>query len=216
MPGRLLRACCCAALIWSTATAAAVVEVSIIDQGNKPLADAVIVLQPTAASRVRTKAQRAVIEQIDREFNPFVSVVQTGTTVALPNRDPLLHHVFSFSKAKTFEIKLYRGEAPRDVLFDEPGVVALGCNIHDWMEGYVLVVDSPYHAKTGSQGNARVANLPAGEYRVWFWHPHQQKPPQQQTLRVLQNDKRQLTTRFDIETRTRRVKPPLQADNYAG
>ena len=135
MRGRLLHACGCAALIWSTSTAAAVIEVRIVDQGNKPLADAVIVLQPADASRARTKAARAVVEQIERDFNPFVSVVQTGTTVAFPNRDPLLHHVFSFSKTKTFEIKLYRGEAPRDVLFDEPGVVALGCNIHDWMEG---------------------------------------------------------------------------------
>jgi plastocyanin len=216
MSAPLQRACWFAALVYATPAAAAVVEVNIIDQAGKPLEDAVMVLQPATGTRSRNKPQRAVIEQVDREFRPFVSVVQTGTTVAFPNRDPLLHHVFSLSQAKTFEIKLYRGEAPRDVLFDEPGVVALGCNIHDWMEGYVLVVDSPYHAKTGHQGNARIANLPAGDYRLWFWHPHQNKPPQQQSLKVGQNDKRNLTTRFEIGKRVRRAKPPLQDDAYAG
>jgi plastocyanin len=213
---RLQRSLWFAAWMLSASASAAVIEVNVYDQGNKPLADAVVVLQRAGPAKSGNKPKRAVIEQIDREFNPFVSVVQTGTTVAFPNRDPLLHHLFSFSQAKTFEIKLYRGEAPRDLLFDEPGVVALGCNIHDWMEAYVLVVDSPYHAKTSSQGNALVINLPAGDYRLWFWHPHQKKPPPPQTLRVAQSDKRQLTTRFEIEKRPRRDKPPLQADNYAG
>jgi len=216
MSAPLQRALWFAALIYAAPGTAAVVEVNITDQAGKPLADAVMVLQPAAATRGKNRPQRAVIEQIDREFHPLLSVVQTGTTVSFPNRDPLLHHVFSFSPAKTFEIKLYRGESPRDVLFDEPGVVALGCNIHDWMEGYVLVVDSPHYAKTGNQGTARISNLPAGSYRLWFWHPHQNKPPQSQNLKVGQNEKRQLTTRFEISKRDRRVKPPLQDDAYAG
>jgi plastocyanin len=83
---------------------------------------------------------------IDREFTPYVSVIQTGTRVEFPNRDPIQHHVYSFSPAKTFEIKLYSGRSPESILFDKPGVITIGCNIHDWMIAYVLVVPTPYFA----------------------------------------------------------------------
>ena len=111
-----------------------------------------------------------VIEQVDREFLPYMTVVQTNTPVVFPNRDPIQHHVYSFSPAKNFEIKLYSGNSPQ-VLLDKPGMITLGCNIHDWMIAYIYVADSPYFAKTGSDGQAVLAALPAGRYRVHVWHP---------------------------------------------
>ena len=86
---------------------------------------------------------------MEREFVPFVTVVQTGTVVTFPNRDPILHHVYSFSPAKQFEIKLYTGKSPTEIVFDKAGVVTLGCNIHDHMIAYVYVSDSPWTAMTG-------------------------------------------------------------------
>lgn len=74
---------------------------------------------------------RAVIAQHDREFIPFATVVRTGTAVTFPNRDQVMHHVYSFSSAKSFQIKLYEGDPPNPIVFDKPGVVAVGCNIHD-------------------------------------------------------------------------------------
>jgi hypothetical protein len=56
------------------------------------------------------------------------------------------------------------------VVFDKPGVVVLGCNIHDSMVAWVLVVDTPYFARTDGSGVATLANLPPGDYRLRAWH----------------------------------------------
>ncbi|MEO8060774.1 MAG: methylamine utilization protein [Burkholderiales bacterium] len=113
------------------------------------------------------------IGQRDREFEPMVTVVSTGTRVLFPNRDKVKHHVYSFSAAKTFAIQLYSGTPAEPIVFDKPGVVVIGCNIHDWMLAYVAVVDSPWFAKTAANGHTEIANLPAGRYTVNVWHPYQ-------------------------------------------
>jgi hypothetical protein len=97
--------------------------------------------------------------------------VFVGSTVAFPNRDSVRHHVYSFSPAKRFELPLYAGVPAQPVLFDKPGVVVLGCNIHDWMIGYIYVSESPWFAKTGADGKALLADLPARAYTVRVWHP---------------------------------------------
>ena len=93
-----------------------------------------------------------------------------GTPVTFPNRDSVRHQVYSFSPAKRFELPLYTG-VPQAVVFDKPGVVVLGCNIHDWMVGYVYVSESPYFAKTNADGKAVLADLPPRSYVVRVWHP---------------------------------------------
>ena len=113
----------------------------------------------------------AIIDQVNKHFVPRVSVVRTGTTITFPNSDRIRHQVYSFSPAKTFALKLYAGSPKTPVDFDQPGLVVLGCNIHDTMVAFVGVVDSPYFAKTSESGNA-VLNLPAGRYRLRAWHPN--------------------------------------------
>ena len=88
-----------------------------------------------------------------------------------PNKDDVRHHVYSFSPAKRFELPLYAGTPAAPVVFDRPGIVAIGCNIHDWMLGYLYVAETPYLARTGADGRARLENLPAGRYVVRVWHP---------------------------------------------
>jgi hypothetical protein len=90
--------------------------------------------------------------------------------VHFPNRDTVRHHVYSFSPAKNFELKLYTGTPANPVLFDKPGVVVLGCNIHDNMAAWVLVVETPYFGKTNSAGDVVLPNVPAGNYRLRTWH----------------------------------------------
>ena len=124
------------------------------------------------------------IEQINKEFVPLVSIAQTGALVNFPNRDPIRHHVYSFSPAKSFEIKLYSGVPSKPVAFDKPGEVVLGCNIHDTMIAYVLVVDTPYFAKADSQGRAVLDGLPAGEYEVHMWYPGGAATPPSQKIRL--------------------------------
>jgi hypothetical protein len=98
-------------------------------------------------------------------------VVPVGAVMSFPNSDKVRHQVYSFSPAKKFELPLYAGREAAPVTFDKPGVVVLGCNIHDWMIGYVYVSDSPYFAKTVADGSATLNDLPPGDYQVRIWHP---------------------------------------------
>jgi hypothetical protein len=103
-----------------------------------------------------------------------VKAVFVGSTVAFPNRDSVRHHVYSFSPAKRFELPLYAGVPSQPVLFDRAGVVVLGCNIHDWMVGYIYVAESPWFGKTGADGRVVIADLPPRRYSVRVWHAQQE------------------------------------------
>lgn len=168
-------AACLMTLLAACASAqAGGLETHISTSGGKAVEDAAAVLEPiSASSQQHASRATASIEQKDRDFAPYLTIVRTGTAIDFPNRDPIKHHVYSFSTAKQFEIKLYAGKPAQPVIFDKPGEVALGCNIHDWMEAYVLVVNSPYFAKTAANGRAAIVNVPAGRYRLRLWHPRQ-------------------------------------------
>ncbi len=160
------------------------VEVTARDAKGANLEDAVIWVTPKAGGAPARKRD-AEIEQKDRQFMPLVTVVQVGTPINFPNRDTIRHHVYSFSAPKPFEIKLYVGTPVAPVVFDKPGEVVLGCNIHDHMLAYVYVVETPWFAKTGADGRARIEGVPAGEYEVRVWHFAQVAPLAPYTLRVL-------------------------------
>jgi plastocyanin len=148
---------------------AASFDVTVRDGAGAPLEDAVVYAVAKSGAVPPAATRTAEVAQKDRQFVPPVSVVQAGTSVRFPNRDPFRHHVYSFSPAKVFEIKLYVGTPADPVVFEKPGEVALGCNIHDSMVGYIYVVDTPYFAKTGKDGRARV-DVPAGDYDLKVWH----------------------------------------------
>lgn len=199
-------------LATAIAPRAATLEVHVRDGSGGPVADAVV--YAVAPGMQESRAARAAIEQVDREFVPHVSVIQAGTTVSFPNRDPILHHVYSFSPAKPFEIKLYTGKSPVEVLFDKPGVVALGCNIHDWMIGYVVVVPTAHFAKTDASGIARLRDVPGGAYELRAWHPQQRGalPPLSLALEEAVAARAQFVA--DIAPRKARYKPPLDRLRY--
>jgi plastocyanin len=153
--------------------AAGAVQVVIKDDKGQPVADAVasLTLVDAPAPAVVPPAEPVVIQQQNEEFSPYVTPIVVGTKVSFPNYDKVQHHVYSLSKAKKFELPLYSGEARELVVFDRPGVVALGCNIHDWMVAYVVVLATPYFEKTGAAGTATLTRMPAGRYRLEVWHP---------------------------------------------
>lgn len=153
----------------ATCANATAVSVSVHNAGNAAVADAVIVFD-ALDSRPAPAHATAVVDQINKRFVPALSIVQTGTSVAFPNSDHIRHQVYSFSPAKTFNLKLYAGSPKVDVPFDTPGLVVLGCNIHDTMVGFIAVVDTPYFGKTGEDGRLRI-DLPPGSYRMRVWHP---------------------------------------------
>lgn len=160
---------------------AADLEVRLLDaQTREPLADVVVSLTPIDATGKTAgpspSTPPAEIIQRDEEFLPYVTAVRTGTPVAFPNRDTVQHHVYSLSKPKKFELPLHDPGKADTVVFDQPGVVAVGCNIHDWMLAYIVVVDTPHFAVSRSEGRVTFANLPDARYRLELWHPRIRKP----------------------------------------
>ena len=148
------------------------IAASVTDQQGRPVADAVLIAVPVDGNmRPPQRPRDGSIDQVDKEFFPRVTVVPVGASVTFPNHDDVRHQVYSFSPAKRFELPLYAGVPAQPVVFDKPGVVVLGCNIHDWMVGYVYVSESPFFAKTGKDGKAVLAELPARAYVLRVWHP---------------------------------------------
>lgn len=161
-----------ACLAAAPVAAAGALDAAVVDASGAPAVDAVVSLHPAQgeplppAGPVRTQ----VMDQRGLRFVPHVLAVATGTPVLFPNSDRVRHHVYSFSPAKRFELRLYAGKSQPPVVFDAPGVVTLGCNIHDWMLGFIYVVDSPWFAVTDAEGRARVPAAP-GLYEARIWHP---------------------------------------------
>lgn len=150
------------------AVQAASLQGELVDSKGAPLANAVVTLQGSAVDAAAPG--KAVVDQHEMRFVPSVLAVRTGTAVTFPNSDDIRHHVYSFSAPKRFELRLYQGTPSAPVVFDKPGLVVLGCNIHDWMVGYVYITDDPWFAVSDAQGKLTIDNLPAGDYRVTLWH----------------------------------------------
>lgn len=191
------------------AAEAATLAVEVKDARGAALEDAVVWAVPKFTVPPRARREAAV-EQLNRRFVPLVTIVQVGTMVRFPNRDEVRHHVYSFSPAKTFEIKLYAGTPAAPELFDKPGEVLLGCNIHDQMIAYVYVVETPFFAKAGKDGRMRFEGLPAGDYEVHARHYAQAGVADAQPLRLKAEDA--ATAAFSIATRPQRALIPARPD----
>ena len=129
-----------------------------------------------------TPGKPVVMGQKGLRFVPHVLVVLVGTTVGFPNGDPFSHNVFSISPAKRFNFGLYASGITRRLKFDNPGVVELLCQVHLEMSAYIVVVRTPYFARTGPDGAYRIDGVPAGRHRVRFWH--ERYPAQERTVQV--------------------------------
>ena len=149
--------------------------VQVKNAGGQPLADAVVAVE-VRGRPAKTTTAKADMAQRDRQFAPQVLVIQTGTAVSFPNFDTVRHHVYSFSPIKAFETKLYSGTPSEPIVFDKPGIAALGCNIHDRMSAHIVVVDTALFAKTDASGVARFADLPVGEHQVKIWFSGMKTP----------------------------------------
>jgi plastocyanin len=153
--------------------AAAPLTVRVVDSSGRPVRDAVVAYYPAgAAARQPHAAARYVVAQQNLQFRPFLTIVPVGADVSFPNLDPTKHHVYSFSAAKKFELKLFAKDQSRSVHFDKAGVVALGCNIHDQMSAFIFVTDTGWTARTNGQGIASFGDAPGAPGRVVVWHPY--------------------------------------------
>lgn len=148
---------------------AAGLQVQVQDKSGKPLPNAVVFLESADAKSASKPLKGIEVVQAAKQFSPAVTVVTTGTSILFPNNDTVRHHVYSFSPAKTFDLKLYAGVPANPVVFDKSGIAVLGCNIHDNMVAWVVVVDTPYFGKTDAQGHLTI-DAPAGSYKLRTWH----------------------------------------------
>src|SRR3954452_16627757 len=153
--------------------AAAPLSVRVVDASGHPVRDAVVTLYPSGnAARPARGTGHFVVSQKNLQFHPFLTVIPVGADVSFPNFDPTKHHVYSFSPAKRFELKLFAKDQSRTVHFDKPGVVALGCNIHDGMSAFIFVTDSAWTTRTSARGTAVFADAPSAAARITVWHPY--------------------------------------------
>jgi plastocyanin len=200
---------------WNAAAQSGALKAVVNDKENNPIHDAIVMATPTPAKTMTKKPPKSlVIDQVDKEFINHVTVIPIGTSVFFPNSDNIRHHVYSFSASKQFELPLYKGTPAKPVLFDKPGVVKLGCNIHDWMVAYIYVAETPYFGISDKDGKAQIRNLPVGEYTVRIWHPRMElKEEETQRIVVINNTEEalvdwQLTLKPALQPR--RVPLPIQ------
>jgi plastocyanin len=151
-------------------------------QDGKPLAGAVVTVDAEAPALPPAPPAKATMDQLNLAFVPDVLVVPVHSTVQFPNSDVISHQVYSFSSARRFQLPLYRGKPYPPVTFDEPGLVTLGCNIHDNMLAYIVVTRAPFFGRTDEKGEWSAANLPAGRYRLRLWHPLLNEPAEVERL----------------------------------
>jgi plastocyanin len=200
------------------------VSATVKNAKGEPVPDAVVSLLPLDRPVPPPSPQTAPVEvaQEDEQYQPFMTVVRTGTRVEFPNKDRIQHHIYSASEAKKFEKPLYAPGAREAIVFDQPGVVALGCNIHDWMAAYVVVLDTPWFARSGAAGEARLTDIPPGRYRLDVWHPRQLGPdrrparvPQSREVTIAEGATlaENLTITLAPERRIRRS-PATKSGNY--
>lgn len=170
-------------VLLATPSMAAKVQVKLTDNSTKPIENVVVQLIPGTTIEGAPLLDEAIMDQVNKQFLPRILVVQKNSQVRFPNSDSIKHHVYSFSPAKVFELQLYKGLNADPLLFSKTGVVELGCNVHDWMLGYIYVVDTPYFAKTNDKGTLSLT-VPEGEYRLVIWNPRIQDPSESLTQQV--------------------------------
>lgn len=196
---------------------AGTLNVAVTDIQGAPVRDAVIYAVPLTGTKATSRSHSATIDQINQQFVPYVTAIQVGTAVTFPNHDNIRHHVYSFSPAKKFELPLYAGIPAEPVLFDKEGIVTLGCNIHDWMLAYVVVVGTPYFEITREDGRTTLRSLPAGTYRVQLWQPRMREAADKlaQTVELGSSESKELSFGISLKPDWRSKKTPsLNPEDY--
>jgi plastocyanin len=147
------------------------VQVQVNNVKNIPLENMVVYLEPLAAQVLPQQSETVNISQHSKSFIPYISVSQSTAKVSFENKDDITHHIYSADSENKFSFKIRAGKTDSTTQFNHAAEIAMGCNIHDWMSGYLLVVDTPYFTKTDAQGIASFTMKELGKYRVVVWHP---------------------------------------------
>ena len=182
----------------------------VVGSDGKGIAQAVVFVQtlPVGTS-LPEQNQRAVMDQVHKAFVPAVLPIAVGSMVDFPNHDQIHHHVYSFSRTKSFELPLYKGEEAPPILFDKAGVVKIGCNIHDWMAAVILVVPTPFYAVTNEAGEFTLSGLAPGTYPLACWHELSQTKVEE-TVQQIQVEKDTVEVTFSLPLAPAHARLPIQ------
>ena len=170
-----------AALLIALPLAAATLDVNLTYADGTAVPNAVVYAVPSRA--LPTPRIVASIDQVNRTFVPHVLPVRAGTWVEFPNSDNVLHQVYSISPTKRFQLPLYVGKPGRPIQFETPGVVAIGCNVHEQMSGFIVVVPTPYFG-TVADGRLTMTGLGADDYTVRVWYEGMRKEPEPRVVKL--------------------------------
>lgn len=193
-------------MLCATSSFGSDVDVFVVDRDGRPVADvAVYATKPDEQNKLRSPAASAAMDQVDKQFVPHLLVVQTGTSVEFPNSDTVAHHVYSFSHPNKFTLPMYKGMAHPPVTFGHSGVVILGCNIHDQMIGYILVVDSTTFTKTDGNGKASLSLDRPEDYEINIWSPRIRDGVEFLSKTVVNPDKLEPAVNFQL---AKKLNPP--------
>ena len=167
----------------SLSLTAAEFSIVIKSTTGQTIEDAVVTLTPIKAKKTKT-SKTYIIDQINKTYVPHVKIIPVGSKISFPNKDNIRHHVYSFSNPKKFELPLYEGTPTKPVSFKQAGIVVLGCNIHDWMRGYIYITDTPYYGLSGKSGTITIKNIPKGQYFLRIWHPRIKDYSEQKAVKI--------------------------------
>jgi plastocyanin len=185
---------------------AGTLEVHALQRDGKALVGAVITAQAVNPALPPAAPVKAIMDQVNLAFEPDVLVLPVNSSVQFPNSDAVGHQVYSFSSAHRFQLPLYRGKPYPPIVFEQPGVITLGCNIHDNMLAYIVVTDAPYFGRTDAAGHWVAPSVPVGRYHIRVWHPLSNEPADLEKVVQIGGDKDVVELRL-----TRGLKPaPLK------
>lgn len=194
---------------WSTNVFSLSLQGIVIDADGEPVVEAVITAEGVQKSKISLAKSPYKMDQKNREFKSHILAIRAGESVLFPNSDNIQHHIYSFSPINPFEMPLYKGVPANPILFSKKGVAVLGCNIHDWMVGYVYVTDTPYFTQTDEKGHWSL-NLPADDYTLTLWHPNLDAPNNSlsQKISLKVENTAPLEQKITLKHTSRTGKPP--------
>lgn len=158
------------------------IEVFVKNQAEQELTDMVVYLEPIDGQILKKSVKEVVIGQSGKSFSPYISVSQVNSKVNFINKDDITHHIYSAGSDNKFSFKIRAGKTNSAIQFEHVSEVAMGCNIHDWMSGYLLVVDTPYFDKTDEYGRVSFNIEKLGGYKIVVWHPQMQTENNRMTI----------------------------------
>lgn len=190
------------------------VNIIVLDHKQNPLPDVVVYLEPLepldSMMPLPKVANVIEISQKNNVFSPYISVMQVGQSVSFDNQDDITHQIYSPIGKNKFSFKIKAGEQQMKSDFNQKSEITMGCNIHDWMSGHLLVLDTPYFTKSDQQGLAKITPKYAGKYQLTIWHPQMRESNNRLTRVVILP----ITTQIEMKlTKAMKDIPEQKFDN---